>query len=72
MKKFKIGERYLWPALFIPAFFVEVISRTDKTVTFEEIWHPEEKIHCDICYDIQGNEVVVAWEYDKQKGYVRA
>lgn len=72
MKKFEIGEIYIWPALFISSFRIKITGRDENNVIFEELDFPGEKMTHPIEYDQEGNEVMKAWEYQGEVGYVRA
>lgn len=71
--KFEVGKIYLMPGLFIPSYWVKCIKRDEKKnrVFFCEIEHTG-VFHKEIEYDLKGNEIVFAWEYGKERGYMNA
>lgn len=72
MKKFEVGKVYIWPALYTSSFAIKVVGRTENAIIFEELAHPGERMAHIISYDCKGNEVILAWEYQGEKGYIRA
>lgn len=73
MNKFEIGKQYLRPGLYIPSFWVTITSRTETTITFEEINFPgTTSEEYPISYDEEGNEIVEVWRYYQESGYLRA
>ena len=72
MKRFEIGKVYIWPALFISSFPIKVTGRNENNIIFEELGFPEEKMYHAIEHDKEGNEIIKAWEYQGEVGYIRA
>lgn len=72
MKKFEIGNTYIRPGLFIPSFWVRIVSRTETEITFEELDFPGTFNTYQISFDEAGNEIAQVWEYEDIVGYIRA
>ena len=72
MKKFEVGKIYIWPALYTSSFAIKVVSRTENSIIFEELAHPGKRMCHIVSYDHKGNEVILAWKYQEENGYVRA
>ena len=81
-RKFEIGNRYHYSGLYGGQYTVEVLSRTDETVTFREYWIAEDtgrECHEDQMRSVEvetisGTDVqaerVQIWEYHGEKGYL--
>lgn len=76
MIQFEKGKEYIRVGLFGPSWWVRVMERTEKTVTFAQVGYehepPTEWTTIEVQVDTDGTEMCECWEYMGHKGYIRA
>lgn len=76
MAKFEKSQEYRRPGLFGPSWWVRVMERTEKTVTFAQVGYehepPTEWTTLEVLVDTDGTEMCECWEYRGHQGFIRA